>query len=228
MRQPRQAVPSLAGLGALSAAVAGELGGSWSLTVTHPGVFTRAQRPSDEVRGLVDEARGGDGDAFGQLYDRYVDSVYRYIYFRVGSAQMAEDLVSETFLRALRRIGEFRWQGSDFGAWLTTIARNLVTDHFKSSRYRLEVPTAELLDLTEATTPAAETVVLDREATGRLLDAVRHLPSDQQECVVLRFLQGLSVAETAAVMRRGEGAVKALQYRATRALARTLDEGGPR
>src|SRR5688572_14064950 len=113
MTQPRRVELSLSGLGSLSAAVAaGGSGGSLSLTVTMPGAFTRSPRQSDDrIRDLVDEARGGDGDAFGQLYDRYVDGVYRYVYYRVGSAQLAEDLVSETFLRALRRIGEFRWQG---------------------------------------------------------------------------------------------------------------------
>jgi RNA polymerase sigma-70 factor (ECF subfamily) len=215
---------SAAGLAELRSALAVGAGGSIALTATLP----RSQSHGDDsgVRDLVDRAKGGDGNAFGSLYDRYVDAVYRYVYYRVGSQPLAEDLVSETFLRALRHIGSFRWQGSDFGAWLTTIARNLITDHYKSSRYRLEVPTAELLDSTATVAPAAESVVLDREATGRLLEAVRRLPGDQQECVVLRFLQGLPVAETARIMGRGEGAIKALQYRATRALARLLDESG--
>jgi RNA polymerase sigma-70 factor (ECF subfamily) len=206
--------------------VAGD--GGFALTVALPGVLGRSQRPDDGdgVRALVDRARGGDSQAFGALYDRYVDGVYRYVYFRVGTPALTEDLVSETFLRALRRIGDFRWQGADFGAWLTTIARNLIADHYKSSRYRLEVPTAELLDARGAAAPGAESVVLDREATARLIEAVRTLPGDQQECIVLRFLHGRSVAETAAVMHRGEGAVKALQYRATRALARLLEDGG--
>lgn len=88
-------------------------------------------------------ARDGDAEAFGSLYDHYVELVYRYIYYRVGTHSLTEDLTSETFLRALRRICDFHWQGKDFGAWLVTIARNLVADHFKSGRYRLEVCTAE-------------------------------------------------------------------------------------
>src|SRR5690606_2206251 len=101
----------------------------------------------DELRTLVLRAKTGDAEAFGTLYDRYLDLVYRYVYFRVGSHPLAEDLTSETFLRALRRIADFTWQGRDFGAWLVTIARNLVADHFKSGRYRLEVSTAEILDV---------------------------------------------------------------------------------
>ena len=80
----------------------------------------------------------GHAEAFGQLYDHYVNGIFRFIYYRVGSQQLAEDLTSETFVRGLRAIQRFSWQGKDFGAWLTTIARNLATDHFKASRTRLE------------------------------------------------------------------------------------------
>src|SRR4051794_23353321 len=90
---------------------------------------------------LVDLARGGDDEAFGQLYDHYHGSVYRFVFYRTRSQTLAEDLTSETFLRALRNMSGFRWQGTDFGAWLMTIARNLCTDHFKASRTRLELTT---------------------------------------------------------------------------------------
>jgi RNA polymerase sigma-70 factor (ECF subfamily) len=174
---------------------------------------------------LVRQAQSGDADAFGSLYDRYVDLVYRYVYYRVGSLALAEDLVSETFLRALRRIDSFTWQGRDFAAWLVTIARNLITDHFKSSRYRLEVTTEDILDAAPPQTAASpESQVLDAMTNRTLLEAVRQLNPEQQECIVLRFLQGLSVGETALVMGKNEGAIKALQYRAVRALARLLPE----
>ncbi|MFD9463133.1 ECF subfamily RNA polymerase sigma factor, BldN family [Streptomyces sp. NPDC060027] len=171
---------------------------------------------------LVEQAQAGDPDAFGQLYDRYSDTVYRYIYYRVGGKETAEDLTSETFLRALRRIASFTWQGRDFGAWLVTIARNLVVDHFKSSRFRLEVTTGELFDAAGVEC-SPEDRVLEAFWNMALLDAVRRLTPQQQECATLRFLQGLPVAETARVMGKNEGAVRALQYRAVRGLARILD-----
>jgi RNA polymerase sigma-70 factor, ECF subfamily len=170
---------------------------------------------------LVRLAQEGDGEAFGQLYDAYSDTVYRYIYYRVSNKQLAEDLSSETFLRALRRISTFTWQGRDFGAWLVTIARNLVADHFKSSRYRLEVPTGEMLD-SDQTESSPEDSVLAYLSNKELLDAVCQLNSQQQECVTLRFLHGLSVAETAKIMGKNDGAIKTLQYRAIRTLARLL------
>lgn len=173
------------------------------------------------VQFLVARARAGDQEAFARLYDRYVDLIYRYIFYRVGTVALAEDLTSETFLRALRRLGTFTWQGKDFGAWLVTIARNLIADHFKSGRYRLEISTADMVD---ADRPEAgpEAAVLDSITAASLLRAVRELGPDQQECLMLRFLHGLSIAETALAMDRTEGAVKALQYRAVRALARLI------
>ncbi|HEV7627216.1 MAG TPA: ECF subfamily RNA polymerase sigma factor, BldN family [Streptomyces sp.] len=172
---------------------------------------------------LVERAQSGEADAFGNLYDQYSDTVYRYIYYRVGSKATAEDLTSETFLRALRRIGTFTWQGRDFGAWLVTIARNLVADHFKSSRFRLEVTTGEMLDANEVER-SPEDSVLESLSNAALLDAVHRLNPQQQECVTLRFLQGLSVAETARSMGKNEGAIKTLQYRAVRTLARLLPQ----
>ncbi|GGU08627.1 MULTISPECIES: ECF subfamily RNA polymerase sigma factor, BldN family [Streptomyces] len=192
------------------------------------GTSTAARRPtadSDSARmmDLVERAQAGEAEAFGRLYDQYSDTVYRYIYYRVGGKATAEDLTSETFLRALRRISTFTWQGRDFGAWLVTIARNLVADHFKSSRFRLEVTTGEMLDANEVER-SPEDSVLESLSNAALLDAVRRLNPQQQECVTLRFLQGLSVAETARVMGKNEGAIKTLQYRAVRTLARLLPD----
>lgn len=177
---------------------------------------------ADELRTLVLRAKTGDAEAFGALYDRYLDLVYRYIYFRVGSHPLAEDLTSETFLRALRRITDFTWQGRDFGAWLVTIARNLITDHFKSARYRLEVSTAEVLDTPLDGPHIPENAVVTNMINEQVLSAVRNLGPEQQECVVLRFLHGMSLAETALIMGKKSGAIKALQFRAIRALARAL------
>ncbi|GHK00239.1 ECF subfamily RNA polymerase sigma factor, BldN family [Streptomyces sp. NPDC003753] len=193
--------------------------GAAAATARRPAADSDSARMMD----LVERAQAGEADAFGRLYDQYSDTVYRYIYYRVGGRATAEDLTSETFLRALRRIGTFTWQGRDFGAWLVTIARNLVADHFKSSRFRLEVTTGEMLDANEVER-SPEDSVLESLSNAALLEAVRRLNPQQQECVTLRFLQGLSVAETARVMGKNEGAIKTLQYRAVRTLARLLPE----
>ncbi|HVK26082.1 MAG TPA: sigma-70 family RNA polymerase sigma factor [Actinokineospora sp.] len=170
---------------------------------------------------LVHAAQAGDTHAFGQLYDRYVDMVFRYVLFRVGDRELAEDVTSETFLRALRRITSVSYQGRDVGAWFVTIARNLVLDHVKSSRFRLEITTPEIRD-SERVEAGPEQQVMTRVTRDALLTCVDQLGDDQRECIVLRFLQGMSVAETAVIMNRNEGAVKALQHRAVRRLAQLL------
>ena len=197
-------------------------------TETQPRIPSPSPSPeptSDQARILaaVRAAQEGDGEAFGQLYDAYVDLVHRYISYRVNNHALAEDLTSETFLRALRRISTFTWQGRDFGAWLVTIARNLVADHYKSSRYKLEHSTSDLVGAgADSHADGPENEVLAGITNAALLQAVRRLGAEQQECIVLRFLQGMSVAETAAILGKNEGAVKALQYRAVKALGRLL------
>jgi len=173
---------------------------------------------------LVELARAGDGEAFGQLYDHYHVSVYRFVYYRVGSVALAEDLTSETFFKALRSMSTFRWQGKDFGAWLMTIARNLTTDHFKSGRSRLEYATDDMTPH-DRSTDGPERAVLASLTNEALLGALKALPHEQQECLIMRFLQGLSIAETAKILGRSDGAVKQLQLRGVRTLAKLLPEG---
>jgi RNA polymerase sigma-70 factor (ECF subfamily) len=173
---------------------------------------------------LVELARTGDADAFGMLYDHYQGSVYRFLFYRTRSSTLAEDLTSETFFRALRNMQSFRWQGKDFGAWLMTIARNLATDHFKAGRTRLEL-TTEDMGLHDDATEGPETAVLAGLTNELLLTALTELPSEQKDCLVMRFLQGMSIAETAAVLGRSEGAVKQLQLRGVRNLAKLMPEG---
>jgi RNA polymerase sigma-70 factor (ECF subfamily) len=173
---------------------------------------------------LVELAKKGDSDAFGQLYEQYLGQVYKYVYYRVGNHSVAEDLTSEAFFRALRSLGSFTWQGKDFGAWLTTIARNLTADHFKSGRNRLEVTTDEVTRHDSAT-EGVEDDVITKLTNEVLLKALHQLSTEQQDCLVLRFLQGQSIAVTAQVLNRSEGAIKQLQLRATRNLAKRLPEG---
>ena len=175
------------------------------------------------LRALVDLAREGDAEAFGQLYDHYVSGIFRFIYYRVGSQQLAEDLTSETFVRGLRAIQRFSWQGKDFGAWLTTIARNLVVDHFKSGRARLEIVSDDVPEGPQ-TAPSTEDDVMSLLSNEMLFAAVAQLPTEQRECVLMRFIQGLSIAQTAAALGRTEGAIKQLQLRAVRNLAKKMPE----
>jgi RNA polymerase sigma-70 factor, ECF subfamily len=173
---------------------------------------------------VVQAAMDGDLAAFERLVRSYQAHVWRFLRHLLGDAALAEDVTQETFLRALRRISSVTYQGRDIGAWFVTIARNLIFDHVKSSRYRLESTTSDIIELSPST-HGPEQQVLDLATNEELLRCVRKLNADQQECIQLRFLQGLSVAETAQAMDRNEGAVKALQHRAVRRLAQLLPEG---
>jgi RNA polymerase sigma-70 factor (TIGR02952 family) len=187
-------------------------------SATDPAVIDDEHR---ETWLLVQQAQQGDGDAFGALYDRYVDMVFRFVYYRVNDRALAEDFTSETFLRALRRISSITYQGRDIGAWFVTIARNIVLDHMKSARRRLESPTADTIEPADAaqTAPSTESAVLASLQSEQLMAAVAKLGDEQRECVMLRFVHGLSVNETASVMGKNDGAIKALQHRAVRKLA---------
>ena len=193
-------------------------------TPTWPRPPRRTRPTATRLIALVELARQGDADAFGLLYDHYQSSVYRFLFYRTRSSTLAEDLTSETFFRALRSMNNFRWQGKDFGAWLMTIARNLATDHFKAGRTRLEL-TTEDMGLHDDATDGPESTVLAGLTNEILLRALTELPPEQRDCLVMRFLQGMSIAETAAVLGRSDGAVKQLQLRGVRNLAKLMPEG---
>jgi RNA polymerase sigma-70 factor (ECF subfamily) len=166
---------------------------------------------------LVTAAQRGDREAFGQLYARHAHQVSRFVAPRVTDWALAQDMTSETFLRALRRIDSVHDEGGNVGAWFTTIARNLLVDHLRSSRHRREQVTADVGEGT-ALQEGPEHAVIRNDTVAELHRCVDRLPRDQQECVRLRFLQELSVAETAARMGRSDAAIKALTHRSVKAL----------
>lgn len=193
---------------------------------------TDQDQATNESWPLIQRAQAGDMEAFGLLYETYQGPVFRFILFRVGASNraLAEDLTGDVFVRALKGIGNFTWQGRDVGAWLMTIARNLVVDYFKSSRYRCEHPVdgfggvlEEERHLVDADADAYVAVETDALGTA-VRAALDRLNPNQQQCLRLRYLSGLSVAATAKAMGTTEGAIKALTLRAVAALLRTNPE----
>lgn len=174
---------------------------------------------------LVERVQGGDTDAFGELYDRYADMIHRFVLARVRHQQRAEDITSETFVRALRSIHSIAYRGQDVGAWLVTIARNLVFDEAKSARARFETVTDDCCDDRESA-PSAESIALEQFADRDIVRALQAISPQQRQCVTLRFIQQLTLKETAAIMGCREGAVKSMQHRALRALVTVLEAEG--
>ncbi|HEY3556260.1 MAG TPA: sigma-70 family RNA polymerase sigma factor [Kribbella sp.] len=172
---------------------------------------------------LIRRAQAGDGAAFGLLYDQYLPSIYRYTYSKTSSRSAAEDLTSETFLRAFRAIARRPRAHLNFAAWLVTIARNVVIDHHRSGWSRLAIVTDEVdPQVDESIGP--EQAALASVSEASLRGAVAQLPEDQRECLLLRFFTGLSISETAAAMDRTDGAIKQLQFRAVNRLRRLLSD----
>lgn len=181
--------------------------------------------PSPEADELVERAIVGDADAFAALFKLTLPSVYRYLYGRCGDAALAEDIAQDSYLRAMRAIGKsFQGRSNDFLAWMIRIARNRFLDHVKSGRVRWEVVVDETPITVAASNPEAE--ALSSVEGVELRKALGRLTEEQQEIVLMRFFQGLHISEVAGATGRTEGAVKALQFRALRALARILEMEG--
>jgi RNA polymerase sigma-70 factor, ECF subfamily len=182
----------------------------------------------DDTWALVTRAQAGDTDAFAALYRKHHPNVFRFIRSRTGSLHTAEDLASDVWVRALNGIGRIEYQGRDFGAWLTTIARNITADYFKSKRVQLVTPVEDMhtWDLAAGDDPEREAVTsVARAEAGRLLsEVIAKLTPGQRQVIELRFYEGLNTVESAAAMGVEVGAAKTLQSRATASLRRQLAE----
>jgi len=174
-----------------------------------------------DERILLERAKQYDEEALGELYDRYAPRVYAYIYRRIGRAQVAEDLVGDTFVRMIQAIQSERFWHTSFQAWLYRIAHNLVVDF-----YRRQPATTEL-ELDERLVAAEDdllTVADQRLSYQQLGMAMRLLTPDQQQVLALRFGEGMTSREVADVLDKTVGAVEALQHRGLASLRRVLEE----
>jgi RNA polymerase sigma-70 factor (ECF subfamily) len=185
-------------------------------------------KSSDSIRqtsetDLVRRAVGGEAQAFAELYDRYADRVYAFLRRRTPNEQLAEDLTSETFLRAWDHLDSFRPGRAPFGAWLFRVARNLMIDH---SRKRKAETSIEVVLLPDDDSPSVEAAVAQRFEWDRLERAMENLTVLQREVLTLRFIEGLETAEVAQVLDRRPGAIRALQMRGLQTLADSLTGAG--
>jgi RNA polymerase sigma-70 factor, ECF subfamily len=171
---------------------------------------------------LAQRASKHDQEAFAALYTAYVDKIYKYLYYKVGSAQDAEDLCEQVFLKAWEAIGRYTWCGYPFSSWLYRLAHNLVVDHYRTRR--------ESVPLQDMIATGSEPVDNDpADAFARTLDAaelvtaITQLTEDQRQVIALKFIEGYDNAEIAQMLSKKEGAIRALQYRALRSLQAILE-----
>ena len=183
-------------------------------------VVTLTPKPQLEEDKLVEQAVGGDTHAFAMLYDSYVDRIYRFVFFRVGDHETAQDLTSQIFLKAWEHLGSYEMRGWAFSAWLFRIARNLIIDFYRTRKET--VPLEPDGDRNSDPMEDVDGTVAQYLENERLQQAMQHLTGDQRTVLTLKFLEGFSTAEIGQVMGRRQGAIRTLQLRGLRALAKIL------
>jgi RNA polymerase sigma-70 factor (ECF subfamily) len=178
--------------------------------------------PDFDEQATVEAAQLGEAEALGRLYEHYFPRVFRYVVSRLRSNEDAEDVTEEIFLRIIDNIANFEWRGLPFGAWVFRIARNEVVSHVRRQKSR--GTTAQLTEsIPDEGRDHTEQVEID--LTFRVVkQAIEKLPEAQRQVVSLRFVAGLSVAETAQALNKTENNVKVLQHKA---IARLQQLMGP-
>jgi RNA polymerase sigma-70 factor, ECF subfamily len=165
-----------------------------------------------------------DPDAFAQIYDEHVDIIYRFIFYKVGDPGVAEDLAADVFAKAWERIDRFQWRNVPVQHWLLTIARNIVTDHWRS-RKRLSSP-LEILGEAASDEPLPDEHVARDLEVETLARALLKLPDEQRDVLILRFIEDLPHRDVAAILGKSVDAVRQIQSRALRALRNVLTDDG--
>jgi RNA polymerase sigma-70 factor, ECF subfamily len=167
---------------------------------------------------LIEIAKN-DKEAFGKIYERYVDKIYKYVYYRVGNQHDAEDLTSRVFFRALAHVESYEDRGVPFQAWLYRIAHNLVANHHRDKGRRKIIPLEDYITSSMFTSlDGPERAAEEAEDREMMLAAIRRLPDDRQQLILLKFVDRLSNAEIGEIMGRTEGAIKSLYHRTLTAL----------
>ncbi len=177
----------------------------------------------DEESFLIDRAVDGDADAFAALYERHVDRVYRHAFYYMGARADAEDVAQQTFLRAWQAIGRYRRSDAPILAWFLTIAGRTAISQLRRAR---ELPG----DLSQREEPAdddPQDLIARRDSCDHVREAVLQLSPDRQQVIVLRFIEGLSIAEVAAALGKTENNVSVVQHRALKDLRRKLSTKRP-
>lgn len=173
---------------------------------------------------LIKSAAGGDQKAFGDLYERYLEPIYRYVYYRVATAEEAEDLTETIFLRAWENL---RQDPSvdirNFRAWLYRIAHNLTVDHHRKRR-PASLDQAQFMQPLQSNAPDIEEEVEQQQMEDALSAALRQLEETYRSVIVLRFFNKLSHKETAKILDLSPGNVRVIQYRALKQLGAILNE----
>lgn len=193
------------------------------MCVNPAGRTRRVQEIEFNEEELLLLASQGDRDAFGRLYERHVDRIFNYVYYRTGNLHDAEDLTARVFQRAMNHIHNYTDRGVPFSAWLYRIAHNLIDNWHRDRSRKQEIPLDDLPILPVKGEHPEKNLVRSQEQEA-LLKIIRRLPAERQHLLILKFVENLSNAEIGAIMGRSEGAVKSLYHRTLLALRDQLSD----
>jgi RNA polymerase sigma-70 factor (ECF subfamily) len=183
--------------------------------------MTASEREASDA--LVAEAAKTDPHAFGELYERYYDRVYRYIYHRLGNPADAEDITALVFMKALEGLPSYHCNVNGFAPWLFRITRNAVVDHYRRRRKQCSLDQAEHESGSED--PVSD--VLHSERREELQMLVAHLSPEQRDVVLMRYAADLTFAEIAVIVKKNEAAVRMLLHRGLRKMKAVMDDEQP-
>jgi RNA polymerase sigma-70 factor (ECF subfamily) len=189
------------------------------------GLLMAQSNSSNEEGRLVEKAAFGDKEAFGEIYQRYLDPIYRYIFFRVGVVEDAEDLTESVFIKVWEALPGYRSIGLPLSSWLFRIAHNIVVDfHRKKGNGTISLEDRdEWYDPGQAEQGPLSQVIAN-ENISRLSKAISMLSEEQQQVIVLRFLEGMSHKEIGRIIGKHDGACRMIQLRAIDTLTRLLSD----
>jgi RNA polymerase sigma-70 factor (ECF subfamily) len=196
------------------------------LVERHWACVTRSQargEVTDEQERVLIKRAQADPVEFAVLYDKYVDRIYNYVYQRTGNTFDAEDLTARTFLRAFTHLERYTFRGVPFSAWLYRIAHNAVANWYRD-RNRHQVISLDSLVPRQADEDRPDDLTEAVDERKSLLEALRRLPAERQQLLILKFSEGLTNADIGAVMGRSEGAIKSLYHRTLLALRQDLQK----
>lgn len=172
---------------------------------------------------LIKNAVGGDSSAFGGLYDHYQPMIYRFVLVKTGRREEAEDLTHQVFLSAWQNVKGYKNLGYPFSSWLYQIARNQIVDHYRSNKNDISLDSGnpEFFASSAVTDPID---ISTRLAVEKVFLAMKKLKPDYEDVVMLRFVEDLSLRDTAKALKKTEGAVKLMQHRAIKELKKILGD----
>ncbi|MFA6552702.1 MAG: sigma-70 family RNA polymerase sigma factor [Candidatus Paceibacterota bacterium] len=173
-------------------------------------------RTLKELKELVEKAKNGDKEAFSLIYQKFFTPLYRYIYFRVGSKEDAEDLIQEVFTKAYLSFSKFKFTGSSPLAYFYTIARNTIIDQGRKKKHNID--SDDDVDSHKGDGDSPEESAAKNEDAKMLKLAIEELTESEQDVIIMKFFDGLSNKEIAEILGKEEGAVRQLQSRGLRDL----------